>query len=246
MSHRIFGLHSARAVLAHAPERVRCAWLDSGRGDRRLEEIRRQLEACRISFEMADRRRLDRLAGNSHHQGIVMEVAMPPERDEDALETRVGEQDNALFLVLDQVQDPHNLGACLRTCDAVGAAGVIVPRDKAVGLTPTVCKVASGAAETMPLFRVTNLSRALERLKHAGLWIVGAAGEAEQTVFEADLNVPLALVIGAEGRGLRRLTRAKCDFLIRLPMFGSVESLNLSVAAGVLLYEALRQRTASG
>ena len=175
-----------------------------------------------------------------------MEVAMPPERDEDALVARLGEQDNALFLVLDQVQDPHNLGACLRTCDAVGAAGVIVPRDKAVGLTPTVCKVASGATETMPLFRVTNLSRALERLKQAGLWIVGAAGEAEQTVFEADLNVPLALVIGAEGRGLRRLTRAKCDFLIRLPMFGSVESLNLSVAAGVLLYEALRQRTASG
>ncbi len=242
MSRRIFGLHPARAVFEPAPERVRCAWLDGGRRDQKLDEIRRLLESCQIAFELADRKRLDRLAGNSRHQGIVLEVVLPPERDEDALEARLSEQDTPLFLVLDQVQDPHNLGACLRTCDAVGAAGIIVPKDKTVGLTPTVCKVASGAAETMPLFRVTNLARTLERLQQAGLWVAGAAGEAEQSVFEADLGGPLALVIGAEGQGLRRLTREKCDFLIRIPMLGSVESLNLSVAAGVLLYEAFRQR----
>ena len=242
MNRKIFGLHAARAVLEQAPERVRTAWLDTGRRDRRLEALRQLLETQRISFELADRKRLDRLAGNSHHQGIVMEVALPPEHDEDALERVLAEEGSPLFLVLDQVQDPHNLGACLRTCDSVGAVGVIAPRDKTVGLTPAVCKVASGAAETVPLFRVTNLARTLDRLKQAGLWIAGAAGEAKQNAFEADLSGPLALVIGAEGQGLRRLTREKCDFLIKLPMRGSVESLNLSVAAGVLLYEALRQR----
>lgn len=241
MSRKIFGLHAARSVLEHAPERVRCAWLDSQRRDARLEELKRMLEEEGIAVEITERKRLDRLAASAHHQGIVMEVVLPPEQGEDALEAVLERGGTPLFLVLDQVQDPHNLGACLRTCDAVGAAGIIVSKDRTVGLTPTVCKVASGAAETVPLFRVTNLARTLERLKKAGLWIAGAAGEATQTAFESDLSGPLAIVVGAEGEGLRRLTRDKCDFLIKLPMYGSVESLNLSVAAGVLLYEALRQ-----
>lgn len=244
MSRKIFGLHAARAALEHAPERIRCAWLDRQRRDARLEELRRLLQEAGIAIQVTARKRLDRLAASGHHQGIVMEVVLPPEQGEDALEA-VLDRGGAppLFLVLDQVQDPHNLGACLRTCDAVGAAGIIVAKDRTVGLTPTVCKVASGAAESVPLFRVTNLARALERLKKAGLWIAGAAGEATQTAFESDLSGPLAIVVGAEGEGLRRLTRDKCDFLIKLPMYGSVASLNLSVAAGVLLYEAIRQRT---
>jgi 23S rRNA (guanosine2251-2'-O)-methyltransferase len=149
----------------------------------------------------------------------------------------------ALLLVLDNVQDPHNLGACLRTADATGVNGVIITKDKATGITPTVCKVASGAAETVPIYQVTNLSRTLRWLKGEGIWVLGAAGEAQQTVYQADLTVPMALVIGAEGTGLRRLTKENCDLLIKLPMLGQVESLNLSVATGAFLYETVRQRS---
>ncbi|BCX88636.1 23S rRNA (guanosine2251-2'-O)-methyltransferase [Methylomarinovum tepidoasis] len=242
MSARIYGLHAARAAIENAPERIRNAWLDAGRRDRRLEELRQRLRALGIPAADTERKRLDRLAGSSQHQGIVLEVTLPRALDDGALAERLERGGSPLFLVLDQVQDPHNLGACLRTCDAVGAAGVIVPRDRSVGLTPTVCKVASGAVETVPLFRVTNLARSLEQMKAAGLWLYGADGNAERLAFEADLSAPLALVMGAEGRGLRRLTRESCDLLIKLPMWGRVESLNLSVAAGVLLYESLRQR----
>jgi len=242
MNQRIFGLHAVRAALSYTPERVRRAWLDVQRRDRRLQALRQQLQTLGITVEEADRQRLERLAGSSHHQGVVLEVGLPQPRDEKQLFELLDQRRNPLLLVLDQVQDPHNLGACLRTCDAVGVVGVVVPKDRAVGLTPTVCKVASGAAETVPMFRVTNLARTLDRLKELGLWVYGAAGEAAALAFEIDLSGPLALVLGAEGQGLRRLTREKCDALIRLPMKGRVESLNLSVAAGVLLYEALRQR----
>ncbi len=238
----LYGLHSARAVLNHAPERVIRAWVDAQRRDTALEKLRRQIAACGIPLENADRKRLDQIAGDSHHQGIVLETVPPKALGEADLEALIETVKQPLFLVLDQVQDPHNLGACLRTCDAVGVSGVILPRDRTVGLTPTVCKVASGAVETVPLFRVTNLARTLRQLKAANIWIAGAEGEAEQTVFDADLSGPLALVMGAEGKGLRRLTRESCDFLVKLPMKGAVESLNLSVAAGVMLYEALRQR----
>ena len=147
-----------------------------------------------------------------------------------------------LLLVLDGIQDPHNLGACLRSADAAGVQAVILPRDNSAPTTPVVSKVASGAAETVPLFRVTNLARALDQLREAGVWLVGAAGETDQTLFSVDLTGPLALVLGAEGEGLRRLTREKCDHLVRIPMAGTVESLNVSVAAGICLFEAVRQR----
>ncbi|GAB4353631.1 MAG: 23S rRNA (guanosine(2251)-2'-O)-methyltransferase RlmB [Methylohalobius crimeensis] len=238
---RIFGLHAARTALEHVPEQTRRAWLNRS-PDRKLLALRERLEALDIPVETTDRKRLDRLADSSHHQGIVLEVVLPPEKGERELEERLSATEKPLFLVLDQVQDPHNLGACLRTADATGVTGVIVPKDRTVGLTPTVYKVACGGAETVPIYRVTNLTRTLRRLKEAGVWIAGAAGEAEEVAFEADLKGSLALVLGAEGRGLRRLTRQCCDFLVKLPMAGSVESLNLSVAAGVLLYEVLRQR----
>ncbi|HEB77194.1 MAG TPA: 23S rRNA (guanosine(2251)-2'-O)-methyltransferase RlmB [Methylothermaceae bacterium] len=242
MSRRIYGLHAANAALRYSPERIRRAWVDVQRRDRRLAQVRQQLQELGIPVEAVDRKRLDRLSGDPHHQGVVLEVILPEARNENALAEKIGQLENPFFLVLDQVQDPHNLGACLRTCDAVGAHGVIVPKDRSVDLTPTVCKVASGAAETVPLYRVTNLARTLDFLKDAGLWRYGAAGEAQQTAFETDLTGPLALVMGGEGGGLRRLTRERCDLLIGLPMKGRVESLNLSVAAGVLLYECLRQR----
>jgi 23S rRNA (guanosine2251-2'-O)-methyltransferase len=243
---KLFGLHSVQAALDYSPKKIHQAWIDSGRQDKRLTQAVDDLAALGITPEKVDRKRLDRLADNNNHQGIVIEVEMPGELSESDLKTAVenlSETQTALFLVLDNVQDPHNFGACLRTADATGVQGVIITKDNATGITPTVCKVASGAAETVPVYQVTNLARTLRWLKGEGLWIMGAAGETAQTVYSADFTVPMALVVGAEGKGLRRLTKEQCDVLVSVPMLGQVESLNLSVATGVLLYEAVRQRS---
>ena len=227
----------------YSPKKIHKAWIDSGRQDKRLGQAVEDLLALGIEPEKVDRKRLDRLADNNNHQGIVIEVEMPGELSESDLKTAVENlSETALFLVLDNVQDPHNLGACLRTADATGVHGVIITKDNATGITPTVCKVASGAAETVPVYQVTNLSRTLRWLKGEGLWIMGAAGETAATVYKTDFTVPMALVVGAEGKGLRRLTKEQCDVLVSVPMKGQVDSLNLSVATGVLLYEAVRQR----
>ena len=242
---KLFGLHSVQAALDYSPKKIHQAWVDCGRQDKRLGQAVEDLAALGIVPEKVDRKRLDRLADNNNHQGIVIEVEMPGELSESDLKTAVenlSETQTALFLVLDNVQDPHNFGACLRTADATGVQGVIITKDNATGITPTVCKVASGAAETVPVYQVTNLARTLRWLKGEGLWIMGAAGETAQTVYTADFTVPMALVVGAEGKGLRRLTKEQCDVLVSVPMLGQVESLNLSVATGVLLYEAVRQR----
>lgn len=241
---KIFGLHSAQAALAYSPKSVQRAWSDEQRHDKRLTEILNELLDLGIEPEHVDRKKLDKLAENNNHQGIVIEIEMPTERSEADLKDAVAALSTpALFLVLDNVQDPHNLGACLRTADATGVHGVIVTKDNATGITPTVCKVASGAAEIVPVYQVTNLSRTLRWLKEHGIWVMGAAGEATETAYEVDFTLSLALVIGAEGKGLRRLTKEQCDHLIKLPMLGKVSSLNLSVATGVLLYEILRQRS---
>ena len=243
---KLFGLHSVQAALDYSPKKIHQAWVDCGRQDKRLGQAVEDLAALGIVPEKVDRKRLDRLADNNNHQGIVIEVEMPGELSESDLKTAVenlSETQTALFLVLDNVQDPHNFGACLRTADATGVQGVIITKDNATGITPTVCKVASGAAETVPVYQVTNLARTLRWLKGEGLWIMGAAGETAQTVYTADFTVPMALVVGAEGKGLRRLTKEQCDVLVSVPMLGQVESLNLSVATGVLLYEAVRQRS---
>ena len=242
-SSKLFGLHSVQAALDYSPKKIHKAWVDSGRQDKRLTQAIDDLLALGIEPEKVDRKKLDRLADGNNHQGIVIEVEMPGELSESDLKTAVENlSETALFLVLDNVQDPHNLGACLRTADAAGVHGVIITKDNATGITPTVCKVASGAAETVPVYQVTNLSRTLRWLKGEGLWIMGAAGETAQTVYKSDFTVPMALVVGAEGKGLRRLTKEQCDVLVSVPMLGQVESLNLSVATGVLLYEAVRQR----
>jgi len=229
--------------LDYSPKKIHKAWVDSGRQDKRLTQAVDDLLALGIEPEKVDKKRLDRLVDNNNHQGIVIEVEMPGELSESDLKTAVESlSETALFLVLDNVQDPHNLGACLRTADATGVHGVIITKDNATGITPTVCKVASGAAETVPVYQVTNLSRTLRWLKGEGLWIMGAAGETAQTAYKTDFTVPMALVVGAEGKGLRRLTKEQCDVLVSVPMLGQVDSLNLSVATGVLLYEAVRQR----
>jgi len=243
-SSKLFGLHSVQAALDYSPDKIIRVWIDEQRIDKRLGKLIDDLALLGIEPEQIDRKKLDRLADGNNHQGIAMEVTMPGELSENDLKTMVENLTaNALLLVLDNVQDPHNLGACLRTADATGVHGVIITKDKATGITPTVCKVASGAAETVPVYQVTNLSRTLRWLKEEGVWVLGAAGEAEQTVYQADLTVPIALVIGAEGSGLRRLTKENCDLLIKVPMLGKIESLNLSVATGVFLYEAIRQRS---
>ena len=242
-SSKLFGLHSVQAALDYSPKKIHKAWIDSGRQDKRLTQAVDDLLALGIEPEKVDRKKLDRMADNHNHQGIVIEVEMPGELSESDLKTAVENlSETALFLVLDNVQDPHNLGACLRTADATGVQGVIITKDNATGITPTVCKVASGAAETVPVYQVTNLARTLRWLKGEGLWIMGAAGKTTETVYKTDFTVPMALVVGAEGKGLRRLTKEQCDVLVSVPMLGQVDSLNLSVATGVLLYEAVRQR----
>jgi len=240
---KLFGLHSVQAALDYSPKSINKAWIDGQRQDKRLTQAIDALLDLGIEPEKIERKKLDKLAEGNNHQGIVIEVDMPGELSESDLKTAVQSlSETALFLVLDNVQDPHNLGACLRSCDATGAHGVIITKDNATGITPTVCKVASGAAETVPVYQVTNLARTLRWLKDQGLWIFGADGEAQQSVYQTDLTIPLALVLGAEGKGMRRLTREQCDILVKLPMQGKVESLNVSVATGILLYETLRQR----
>ena len=242
-SQLIYGLHSVLAVLEQDPVQVKQVWLDKGRRDKRGKLIESAANKAGVPLTRINREELDSRAGTDRHQGVVAEVSGGSLGDERGLfallESRT---DPALLLILDGVQDPHNLGACLRTADAAGVDAVVVPRDQACGLTPTVRKVAAGAAETMPLFQVTNLSRALKKLQEAGIWVVGADAEAGQSLFTSRLVGPLAMVLGAEGTGLRRLTRETCDELVALPMRGQVASLNVSVAVGVCLYEVVRQR----
>jgi len=239
----IFGLHAVGGFIDAAPERMDSLALDEQRRDKRIRAIAAQAEGAGIRVEWVDRKRLDKLASGGRHQGAVARVRPRAAGSERDLDRILAEAERpVLFLVLDGVQDPHNLGACLRTADGAGADAVIVPRDRACGLTVTVRKVASGAAETVPFIQVTNLARTLRLLRHGGVRLVGTAGEAPSGLYDADLAGPLALVLGAEGKGLRRLTRENCDELIRIPMVGAVESLNVSVAAGVCLYEARRRR----
>ncbi len=238
----LYGLHAVQAVLKTEPDRVAELRLLRGRRDRRIGQIRELAARHGIAATEASRSELDAVA-SGNHQGVVALCETGAVRDENYLDELLGDlQGPPLLLILDGVTDPHNVGACLRTADAAGVQAVIVPRDKSAGMSATVRKVASGAADNIAFVVVTNLARTLRRLQQQGVWVVGTAGDAAEDVFAADLRGPLALVLGAEGSGLRRLTREHCDLLVKLPMAGSVSSLNVSVAAGVCLYEALRQR----
>ena len=237
----LFGFHAVIVRLKTAPESISEIHIDATRRDARMRQfVQRVTEAGGKLFE-SDAGRLAALAGTPRHQGVVARVSALPARHslDDVLDEVEGPP---LLLVLDGVTDPHNLGACLRVADGAGVAAVVAPRDHAVGLNATVAKVASGAAETVPYLMVTNLARTLSELKERDIRVIGTADDAEQTLYEADLSGPVALVLGAEGAGMRQLTRKTCDELVRIPMQGAVESLNVSVAAGVCLYEARRQR----
>ena len=238
----VFGVHAVRSLLLRSQGRVKKLLVDSRREDARMRELLQLAQQAGIKPERVDAKSLDSRVGNVVHQGVVAEVEPLPPWHEDELIAALAGLEDPLVLGLDGVQDPHNLGACLRTADACGALAVVVPKDRAASLNPTVRKVAAGAADTTPIATVTNMARSLKLLKEAGLWIVGADMAGDKVAWEADLRGPLALVLGSEGDGLRELTRKTCDFLVRLPQAGSVESLNVSVAAGMLLYEAVRQR----
>ncbi|MHC8369983.1 23S rRNA (guanosine(2251)-2'-O)-methyltransferase RlmB [Pseudomonas sp. MDT1-85] len=239
---KIYGVHAVEALLRHHPKRVKQIWLAEGRSDPRVQTLIELAAENRVAVGQAERRELDAWV-DGVHQGVVADVSPSQVWGEAMLDELLDRTEGApLLLVLDGVTDPHNLGACLRSADAAGALAVIVPKDKSATLTPTVRKVACGAAEVIPLVAVTNLARTLEKLKQRGLWVVGTAGEAEQELYQQDLTGPTILIMGAEGSGMRRLTRDLCDYLVRLPMAGSVSSLNVSVATGVCLFEALRQR----
>jgi 23S rRNA (guanosine2251-2'-O)-methyltransferase len=240
----VYGLHALKAALERAPERVLELWIAQSRdSEARVGELKDLAQRAGVHVHAVSADALLKLVGDVVHQGAV--AAMRPLRgwDEHDLAGMLDQLEvDPLLLILDGVTDPHNLGACLRTADAAGAHAVIIPKDRAATLDGVARKVAAGAAEFIPVASVTNLARTLEALKQRGVWIVGTEGEAAQSLYSADFKRPLALVLGAEGSGMRRLTREKCDFLVRIPMVGHMESLNVSVAAGIALFEVLRQR----
>jgi 23S rRNA (guanosine2251-2'-O)-methyltransferase len=242
----VFGLHAVQALIEGSPQRIQQLFLLQGRNDKRLQSIRAIAEKNKMLVTVVEREKLDKMVDGNHQGVIAITTKLTEVYDEAYLKSRllklVEEEITPLILVLDGVTDPHNLGACLRSAEAAGVQFVIVPKDNAASLNATAIKVACGAAEVLPLVRVTNLVRTLTWLQSQGVWLVGAAGEAEQNHYEMDLTGSLAIVMGAEGKGLRRLTRERCDALIRIPMLGQVSSLNVSVATGICLFEALRQR----
>ena len=237
----IHGFHAVVAKLRHSADDVKEIYLAEGRQDGRVRDLLRAAEAAGVRVMPVSAARLDGMAAGQRHQGVVAKVSAVAKHVslDDVLDTLSGP---ALLLVLDGVTDPHNLGACLRVADAAGAHAVIAPKDKACGLNATAIKVASGAADTVPYVTVTNLSRALREMQERNIWTIGAAGETERDLYDVDQKGSVAWVLGAEGAGLRRLTRDTCDEVARIPMYGTVESLNVSVAAGICLFEARRQR----
>ncbi len=240
----LFGFHAVGVRLKTAPQSIIEVYYEPTRRDQRMRQFLDRVKEAGVRLIEADGLRIAKLAGSHGHQGVAARVnAVEQARSlDDLLEQLDAAGIPPLLLVLDGVTDPHNLGACLRVADGAGAHAVIAPKDHAVGINATVAKVASGAAETMPYFMVTNLARTLNELKERNIWVIGTSGDADKTLYQMDLKGPVALVLGAEGDGMRQLTRKTCDELVSLPMKGAVESLNVSVASGVCLYEALRQR----
>jgi 23S rRNA (guanosine2251-2'-O)-methyltransferase len=241
MMKTLIGFHAVTSRLRQKPDTVSEIYVDAGRSDHRAKDLRALAKQHGIRVIPVDAKRLDGMCGGARHQGVVAQ-AQPldmPQFIEDVLE---GLEEPPLLLILDGVQDPHNLGACLRAADGAGAHAVIAPKDRSVGLTTAAIKVASGAAESVPYIVVTNLARTMRDLKDRGVWLIGADDSAEQSIYKARLEGAVGVVLGAEGEGLRRLTRENCDLLVAIPMMGAVQSLNVSVASGICLYEARRRR----
>jgi len=244
MSEIIYGIHAVKALLEREPQRFIEVFILKGREDKRLIPLIQEIEANGVAVQVANRQWLDSKSEGGVHQGIIARIKEGKQFHENDLPDLLERTDAPFLLILDGVTDPHNLGACLRSAEAAGVHAVIVPKDRSALLNATAKKVASGAAETMPLIRVTNLARTLRYLQEQNVWVVGTAGEADHTLYQSKLTGSIAIVMGAEGEGMRRLTREHCDELISIPMAGTVSSLNVSVATGVCLFEAVRQRIA--
>jgi 23S rRNA (guanosine2251-2'-O)-methyltransferase len=239
----IVGINPVEGALANDPERVRELLVEQNSKNARINEILAAARKHGIQVRTMGKDQLEKMSGEARHQGVVARYETPPMLGENELESLVEKAGpDCLVLVLDGVTDPHNLGACLRSAAAAKVTAVVVPKDRAVGLTPTVRRASAGGADLVPLVAVTNLARALRAMKDAGVWITGLAGETEQSIYQVDFKGPAALVLGSEGDGMRHLTRETCDFIAKIPMPGSMESLNVSVATGIVLFEALRQR----
>ncbi|CAA6821585.1 MAG: 23S rRNA (guanosine-2'-O-) -methyltransferase rlmB (EC [uncultured Thiotrichaceae bacterium] len=239
----IHGIHAVQTAIENDPSNIIQLWADTKSHHQRLMPVLELAQKKGMSVAYADGAQLEKLAKTRKHQNIVAEYTVPKNLTENDLwDLLANLQETPFLLILDEVTDPHNLGACLRTCEAAGVHAVVAPRDNAVGLTPTARKVASGAAELVPFIQVTNLARTLQTLKDHGVWILGTSDKARGDLFQQDLTMPVALVMGAEGKGMRRLTEKHCDILLSIPMAGQISSLNISVATGVCLYEAVRQR----
>lgn len=243
----VYGFHAVQSLLKTRPEKIIHLLAIKSHGESKLESILQEAKAQHISIEYINREKMDRLTETTHHQNIAAYCVSQPPLNEQSLPNFLSNlSTQPLFLILDGVQDPHNLGACFRSADAAKADAIIAPKDRAVSLTAVVSKVASGAAETVPFFQVTNLVRSIEILKAQGVWVYGADEKASDVLFNTDLSGPVAIILGSEGKGLRRLTREHCDGLIKIPMYGQVSSLNVSVAAGIVLFEVVRQRMERG
>ena len=239
----IFGHHAVLSLLQHAPQHINIVYLQAKKTDQHINEIINLAKQANVQISYSERDELTNMIGDANHQGVIAAVTRTSYFSESDLWPILDDATTPiLLLILDGVQDPHNLGACMRTANAAGAHAVIAPKDRAVGLTPVVCKVASGAAEVTPFIQVSNLARTIAQLKERGVWIYGAVEDAEQNIFKTDLKGNTALVFGAEGTGLRRLTREHCDFTVKIPMVGTVQNLNVSVAAAICLFEVVRQR----
>jgi 23S rRNA (guanosine2251-2'-O)-methyltransferase len=241
----LIGIHAVEAALNHDVGNLVELYIETGTQNARVKELGERARELGVKPHARDRAALDRMTGGARHQGVVARYNAPPPLPESALaELTEKAGRDALFLVLDGVTDPHNFGACLRSAEAAGVTAVVVPKDRAVGVTPTVRRASAGAADRVPIVAATNLARSLKALKDAGVWLVGLAGDTQQSLYAVDLDGPIAIVLGGEGEGMRRLTRESCDFLAQIPMRGDIESLNVSVATGVALFETLRQRAA--
>ncbi|MDP2561292.1 23S rRNA (guanosine(2251)-2'-O)-methyltransferase RlmB [Psychrobium sp. 1_MG-2023] len=238
----LFGLHSIEAVLNNEPERILEIFALKGRDDDRMNKVISLARKHGVSVAFVAKKKLEDRADGESHQGIMANARAARVKNEADLDEIIANNEQPFLLILDGVTDPHNLGACIRSADAAGVHAVIVPKDNAASLTPVVRKVACGAAETMPLIQVTNLARTMREIQQQGIWVYGTAGEATQALYETKLTGPIAIVMGAEGSGMRRLTREHCDTLVSLPMAGSVSSLNVSVTTGICLFEVVRQR----
>lgn len=239
----IYGLHTVQALLRNSPEKIRVLLIQSSREDARIKHIIELAKENNIAIQYIAKDKLDNLVEKTAHQGVAAKIITTPSYSEIDIQNILSNLlEPPFLLILDGIQDPRNLGACLRSANAAGVNAVIAPKNNAADLTPTARKVASGAAETMPFIRVTNLVRTLGELKEQGIWIYGADAEAKKTIYQNDWRGPVALILGSEGKGLRRLTRENCDSLVSIPMLGAVTSLNISVAAGICLFEVIRQR----